>query len=54
MVSFVKEAGGTKIVGGAILMVITTEEPTEQKPSVTMALAGMRGKELITHLRELK
>ena len=54
MVSFVKGAGGTKIVGRAILMVITTEEPTEQKTSVTMALAGLRGKELVTHLRELK
>ena len=35
-------------------MVIIAEEPTNQKTAGTMALAGLSGKDMITHLRELK
>ena len=35
-------------------MVIITEESTNQKTAGTMALPGLGGKDMITHLRELK
>ena len=35
-------------------MVIITGEPINQKTAGTMALAGLSGKDMITHLRELK
>ena len=35
-------------------MVIIAEEPTNLEKAVTMALAGLGGKDMITHLRELK
>ena len=35
-------------------MVIITEESTNQKKAGTMAFSGLGGKDMVTHLRELK